>query len=75
MNHGLKTGGASLSAPSSPRKKVMSRWRRCNLCADEFRPRTAFDRYCLNCKEESELLKFSEWLPELDAALTEQMSA
>lgn len=74
--HGLKTEGVGPTTPSSrSRRQTMQRLRRCNLCADEFHPRTVFDRYCLTCKQESELLKFSEWLPELDAAITERLSA
>jgi hypothetical protein len=45
------------------------RIRSCNICSAPFDPKTPFDRYCLNCKEHSELLKFSEWLPELDSEL------
>ena len=75
IRDGLKTEGAGPAAPSRSRRQTEQRWRRCNLCADEFHPRTVFDRYCSTCKQESELLKFSEWLPELDAALTERLSA
>lgn len=74
MGHGLRTEGASC-APSKHRYAMRKRSRRCNLCADEFHPRTVFDRYCHTCKKESELLKFSEWLPELDTAITERVSA
>jgi hypothetical protein len=49
--------------------------KKCNICANEFHPRTVFDRFCRSCKEESQLLKFSEWLPELDEGLTERISA
>jgi hypothetical protein len=76
MSQALKVAGASASiAPSKHRHLEKKPCRRCNLCADEFEPRTVFDRYCQACKEESELLKFSEWLPELDAAITERISA
>jgi len=49
--------------------------RHCNLCARKFAPRTVFDRYCSNCKDESELLKFSEWLPEIGDDVQEKISA
>jgi len=49
--------------------------RRCNVCSQLFRPRTPFERYCEVCREDSELLKFSEWLPELDEGFAEQISA
>jgi len=66
----------SLKAGTENRRKVQrAKNRRCNLCAEEFHPRTVFDRYCVTCKNENELLKFSEWLPELDAAITERLSA
>jgi hypothetical protein len=42
----------------------------CNLCARNFVPLTAFDRYCPNCKSGSELLKFSEWLPEAEPTVS-----
>lgn len=36
--------------------------RQCNLCQEEFRPRSKFDRFCENCRHESELYHFAEWL-------------
>ena len=47
--------------------------RKCNVCSRWFRPHTVFERYCSGCKVGSELLKFSEWLPELAGALTERV--
>lgn len=49
--------------------------RRCNLCSGGFHPGTVFDRYCPTCREQNELLKFSEWLPDLDAAIQEKLIA
>jgi hypothetical protein len=49
--------------------------RLCNLCTQEFLTHTLFDRYCEECREKSELLKFSDWLPELDEAIADQISA
>jgi hypothetical protein len=43
-----------------------SKTRICNLCSRTFVPLTAFDRYCPNCKSGSDLLKFAEWLPEVE---------
>jgi uncharacterized OB-fold protein len=48
---------------------------KCNLCPEQFHPRTPFDRYCPECKENNELLKFSEWFPELDESYAEKISA
>lgn len=75
MSHALKTEGAFTFAPSKCRHAGKIRWRSCNICADEFQSRTPFDRFCPTCKEECELLRFSDWLPELDAAITERVSA
>lgn len=36
--------------------------RHCNLCEEEFNPRTKFERYCEKCRVESELYHFAEWL-------------
>jgi len=47
--------------------------RSCNLCMETFRPKTVFDRYCAKCKEKKEILKFSDWLPDLAIELTEQL--
>jgi len=47
----------------------------CNLCGKSFHARNAFQRYCLQCKREEELLKFSDWLPELDQTLNTQIPA
>lgn len=49
--------------------------RPCNICGTIYRPHTAFDRYCSHCKQNEELLRFSDWLPEIDAALTARVSA
>jgi hypothetical protein len=57
------------------RQKEAAKWRKCNLCAHEFQPRTLFERYCHVCREENELFKFGEWLPELDPVITERISA
>ena len=57
------------------RPKPSPEQRPCNLCQESFTPHTVFDRYCRKCKIESEILKFSEWLPEIDEALTERFSA
>jgi hypothetical protein len=51
------------------------KFRRCNLCEKQFTQRTVFDRYCHTCKAESDLLKFSDWLPELDESVQEEISA
>lgn len=49
--------------------------RRCNLCSEEFLPKTVFDRFCSGCRQESELLRFCEWLPEIAPELTERLTA
>jgi hypothetical protein len=49
--------------------------RRCNLCEKKFTQRTVFDRYCYTCKVESDLLKFSDWLPEVGETAQEKISA
>lgn len=36
--------------------------RTCNLCDEEFHPRSKFDRFCEKCRVESELYHFAEWL-------------
>lgn len=59
---------------SRPTQKVRSH-RHCNLCEARFHPKTAFDRYCQHCREENELLRFGDWLPDLDEALTAKVSA
>lgn len=48
--------------------------RRCNICAEHFRPKMRFDRYCRHCKEESDHLKFRNWLPERDDQSARQLS-
>lgn len=60
---------------TSPRRVRDQAPRRCNVCDECFRPRTHFDRYCSSCKKDSELLKFSEWLPGLDESFAELVSA
>jgi hypothetical protein len=57
--------------PDSGRKQK----RKCNLCAREFKPLSPFTRYCHRCREEEELLRFSEWLPETSEAVRARISA
>lgn len=47
----------------------------CNLCNERFLPRTVFERYCKKCRENNELFKFSEYLPDLDLAFDEKLIA
>lgn len=47
----------------------------CNICGQSFKPQSAFERYCHHCKEEEEILKYSDWLPEVDGVLTARISA
>lgn len=49
--------------------------RRCNLCGEEFYLHTLFDRFCIHCKEKNELLRFSNWLPEVDETLVTRFTA
>lgn len=60
---------------SACRRKHPPKIRRCNLCGSDFHPRTVFDRFCNTCKEQSELLRFSEWLPDVNEMLMERLSA
>lgn len=57
------------------RSSHKSKNRCCSLCGQNFRPHTVFERYCGHCKKDEELLKFSDWLPEIDEALTARLSA
>lgn len=49
--------------------------RNCNICDQHFEPRSHFDRYCSHCKGRSDLLRFSDWLPDLDLVLTHKIEA
>lgn len=68
----LKNRG--VGAPRSARKPKLDP-RCCNICKDEFKPETVFDRFCPACKKESELLKFSSCLPDVDEKILERVSA
>ena len=72
MHTNLKGNLASLCDPQLGNAMKL---RRCNLCAKKFTQRTGFDRYCHTCKAENDLLKFSDWLPEVDEAVREKISA
>ncbi len=41
------------------------RMRPCNLCGEDFLPKSVFSRFCITCKKEEEILKYAEWLPDL----------
>jgi hypothetical protein len=72
----MKQGVIShLKSVSHFNKQKKQKNRLCKLCAEEFYPRTAFERYCTTCKKESELLKFSEWLPTIDEVVREKIPA
>jgi hypothetical protein len=71
-NPARQAAGATMAR--HPRRHRTS-MRRCNLCADEFAQRSAFERYCDACRDGNELLRFSEWLPEIDAAIEEKLTA
>lgn len=52
-----------------------SKLRLCNICNNGFKAKTPFDRFCHSCKEQSEILKFSSCLPEIDESIFERISA
>lgn len=56
-------------------EKIEVNTRRCNLCSEPFQIKTRFERYCHRCRGQSELLKFSDWLPELDPTLELELIA
>lgn len=60
-------------APMRSERKAKSRC--CNICGKTFHARTMFDRYCGQCKEGEELLKFSDWLPEIDDTMATRIPA
>jgi hypothetical protein len=72
MKHNIRIEKTSLI---KFRPRHSTKERRCNICNQKFHPRTVFDRYCSTCKEESDIYRFGEWLPELDEAITEKISA
>ena len=45
-----------------PRKKQDEAARSCNLCGGKFHPHSHFERFCDQCRVESELYHFAEWL-------------
>ena len=47
--------------------KDHSHYRTCNLCDELFSPKSRFERYCTDCKRESELFKYGNWLPEIES--------
>ncbi len=54
------------TARSPQRQQDRHLSRPCNLCSQHFTCHTVFDRYCPNCKSNNELLRFYEWLPEVE---------
>lgn len=75
LNHGQKTGSADVSAFPYRRARNQVRTRTCNLCSIAFKPKTPFDRYCADCRQGNELLRFSEWLPETEFTIQKRLSA
>lgn len=55
-------------------KEKCKKSRRCNLCAEHFRPRSHYERYCTSCKEKNDLFRFGNWLPEFDDELMMRFS-
>lgn len=56
-----KAGGVDETEKSRP-----PRVRKCNICEQNFHPRSRFECFCQDCRENSELLRFADWLPEAD---------
>ena len=67
----------SLRCLKKPSQRLTSwnKQRFCNIYMEPFKPRTVFDRYCPICKTGSEMLKFSEWLPEMSPSIQVKLSA
>ena len=40
--------------------------RPCYLCGKQYRALSAFSRFCAECKSGQDILRFSEWLPDID---------
>ncbi|MGE0615961.1 MAG: hypothetical protein AB7P04_09985 [Bacteriovoracia bacterium] len=36
--------------------------RPCNLCENPFKMRTRFDRFCVNCKKDSQVYQYADWM-------------
>jgi len=68
-------GKKTKSMKFSPLRRLnLHKSRPCNICGEIYRPHSSFDRYCGQCKHREELLRFSDWLPEIDEALTTRVS-
>ena len=46
------------------RKQMGMQRLRCNICSRIFRAGSRFHRFCRSCKQEDDIFRFSEWLPE-----------
>lgn len=68
-------GEVYLNFVKNGRTKKWHKTSTCNLCLEKFRPKTIHDRYCPACKEENQLLRFADDMPELDISLVEKVSA
>jgi len=42
------------------KKKGLQQKNKCNICGKSFMQRNRFERFCITCKEESELYHYSE---------------
>jgi hypothetical protein len=56
-------------------RPVFSLRRPCNICGEIYRAHTVFERFCGRCRQEEELLRFSDWLPEPGESLPARLSA
>lgn len=43
-------------------KKMIGKVRTCNLCNEVFQVQNSHERICLDCKQDSDEYRFSEWL-------------
>lgn len=60
---------------SSMRARSGKRIKCCNICGNTFQARSVFQRFCYRCKESEEMLRFMDWLPEVDDSLVARVSA
>lgn len=62
--------GKKNKTPIKPlRTKVINFERQCNICHQLFLPKVKHGLFCEQCRENSEVFQFHQWLPKAEGAL------
>lgn len=69
MNQTMRVTTSNRSSRPLSSNATAAYSRDCNLCGHEFHTHERYRVFCNRCKNESEIYRFSEWMPTSGASL------